>query len=142
MKDLGDARAEQINVADERRGVQAVQVHPNVQLGDFARVKADLVDDEVRAALDFFLELQVLRNDFAFAELEVGSDGADAEFGLAKALAAGVRFAGTAAGTEAAIHAPKQRDEADGVDIENGLGETFRSGDRIIAGHGEDVVEA
>src|SRR5580658_3853069 len=134
MKDLGDARAEQINVADERRGVQAVQVHPNVQLGDFARVKADLVDDELRAAPDFFLELQVLRNDFAFAELEVGGDGADAEFGLAKSggiwlgrPAAGARLAAS----QAAVHAPEKRNQSDRINVENGLGEAFRSGDRI-----------
>ena len=57
----------------------AVRIHVSAKLRDLARIETDLIDDEVRAALDLLLELHVLRNDFAFTQFEIGGDSTDAE---------------------------------------------------------------
>ena len=54
----------------------------------------------------------------------------------------GWAWAGASRGVEAAIHSGQQRNEADGVDVEDRLGEAFAAADGVVAGHGEDVVEA
>ena len=56
-----------------------MRIHVEPQLGNLARIKTDLIDDELRAALDLLFELLVLRNHFAFAQFKIGGDRADAK---------------------------------------------------------------
>jgi hypothetical protein len=79
-----------------------------------------------------------LGDEFAFAELEVRGDGTDGEVRFFE----GRTFAGSVAGTEAIINSGQQRNEPDGVDIEDGLGAAQAAAEGVVAGHGEDVVEA
>ena len=58
MENLGNARAQHVNVADERRLLHSVLIHPSAQFMDFARVEANLINDEMGAALDLLLEFQ------------------------------------------------------------------------------------
>ena len=41
----------------------------------------------------------------------------------------------------ALIHAVQHRDETDGIEVEDRLGESAISADRIVAGHSEDVMK-
>jgi len=117
-----------------------MRIHVKPQLGHFARVETNLVDDELRAALDFLLEFEILRNHFSFAQFEIRCDRPDAKLCLQQLLILAVAV--RVFRIQPLIHLVQHRYQADGIDVEDRLGETFVSRGGIIAGHGEDIVKA
>ena len=93
MEKIGHARAQHIHIPNQRRRLHPVRVHVAAQFRNLPRVEADLVDDELRAALDFLPQLFVLRNDLALAQLEVGRHRADRELRLLQLLAFSIAVA-------------------------------------------------
>ena len=74
---------------------------PDDEFVNLARIVADLVHDPARAAFEFFLQFEELRDDFVFAEFEVGDDAAGVELGGAET---GIVLRAGAGDIHAAIH--------------------------------------
>src|ERR1700683_578101 len=115
-----------------------MRIHVRAKLRDLPRIEPDLVDDEVRPALDLLLQLQVLRNYLALAQLEIRCYGTNAELSSSQALAIAAKLALS----QSLIHSLQQRNQPNRINIENRLGEPLVTSHRKIASHRQDIVES
>ena len=71
MEKLCNFGINDVDVPDQRHWLHTVAVHIKTKLANLLGIVPDLIDDELRAAFDFLPELEILRNDFAFMQLEI-----------------------------------------------------------------------
>src|SRR5688500_13074428 len=77
MENVRDARAEQVDISDQRHMAHLVSPHVSDQFALLASIETDLIDDVFRSAANLRGQLRVLRHDLALTELEIGRDGSD-----------------------------------------------------------------
>ena len=127
------------DVADQRHRLHSVAVHAKTKLTNLSGIVSDLIDNELCSAFYFLPELQILGDNFALTELEIGRHGADEELSFAEKM--GLVAGAVARVVETVIHLVQHRNQTDGVVVEDRFRHSLVAADRMVPGHGEDIVK-